>query len=75
MDFTPASNVLSHPFTGRLRPRHFAGECAYEPRAVALLNSTVSKAKSKGSSFFSEKFTLNIHIAYLNQQIANHASS
>ena len=43
MDFTPASNVLSHPFTGRLRPRHFAGECAHKPHAVSLHNSTVSK--------------------------------
>ena len=45
MDFTPASNVLSHPFTGRLRPRHFAGECAHEPLAVSLLDSTMSKGE------------------------------
>ena len=45
MDLTPASNVLSYPFTGRLRPRHFAGECAHKPRAVSLHDQTVSKGK------------------------------
>jgi len=60
MDFTPARNVLSHSFTGRLRPRHFAGECAHKPRAVSLHDQTVSKGKSKGSSFFAETFTLKV---------------
>ena len=45
MDFTPASNVLSRPLTGRLRPRHFAGESAHEPLAVSLLDSTMSKGE------------------------------
>ena len=43
MELTPASDVLLCVFTGRLGPRHFAGECAGEPQAVSLLNSTVSK--------------------------------
>ena len=43
MELTPASYVLLCVFTGRLGPRYFAGECAREPQAVALLNLTMSK--------------------------------
>lgn len=43
MELTPANDVLSYLLTGRLRPRHFAGECAHESPAVSLHDSTMSK--------------------------------
>ena len=45
MELTPANDVLLHLFPRDLRPRHFAGESAHEPRAVSLHDSTVSKGE------------------------------
>ena len=60
MDFTPASNVLSHP----LRVDCDLGLLPVNVRTSRAPSLSMirqcRKAKSKGSSFFSEKSTLNI---------------
>jgi hypothetical protein len=43
IQFAPSNDVLLCVLTGGLRPRHFADECAHEPRAVSLVNLTMSK--------------------------------
>jgi hypothetical protein len=43
IQFAPANDVLLCVFTGSLRPRHFADECAHGPLAVSLLNLTMPK--------------------------------
>ena len=45
MELTPANDVLLYLFPRDLRPRHFAGESAHEPRAVSLHDSTMSKGE------------------------------
>ena len=34
IEFAPANDVVFYLFTGRLKPRHFAGERTNKPRAV-----------------------------------------
>ena len=45
MELTPANDVLLYLFPRDLRPRHFAGESAHEPRTVSLHDSTMSKGE------------------------------
>ena len=59
MELTPANDVLSYPFTGRLRPRHLPVNVRTSRKPSLSMIRQCRKATSEWSSFFSEKFTLN----------------